>query len=333
MAYILSSFRQERDNLLGQNRVKENEDVISSFLFDYKSCRIELVNVNSGGFIMLFSKIIKKKFDAVLGRYEGDPAITYPKIEDFPNLNRQYYPIQGDRQVQLEGYFYFKEAFNPDQFIIFDHGISAGHEAYLNEINMLAENGYTVYSYDHTGCVHTKGSGILGFAQGINDLDHVVSALLKDSTLQIQKVRLMGHSWGAYASMNVAALHPEVTHIVSLAGFLSARALNEQYIPKPFLKYSDEVMDRERQHNPKYADMNALDSLKKSDCALFYIQSKEDQKVKFELGYEPLYNAFHDRKNTQFVAVENHGHDPQRLPNEEFKQDLTTWKLILQFLE
>ena len=124
-----------------------------------------------------------------------------------------------------------------------------------------------------------------------------------------------------------------MTHVVSLAGFLSARALNEQYIPKAFLKYSDEVMDRERQHYPNYEDMNALDSLKKYDCALFYIQSKEDQKVKFELGYEPLYNAFHDRKNTQFVAVENHGHDPQRLPNEEFKQDLNTWKLILQFLE
>ena len=282
---------------------------------------------------MLFSKIIKKKFDAVLGRYEGDPNIVYPTMTDFPNLKREFHPIQADNQVELQGYFYYKDTFNPQNLIVFDHGISAGHEAYLNEINMLAQHDYTIYSYDHTGCVLTGGSGILGFAQGINDLDHVITDLLSDAKLNISSLKLMGHSWGAYASMNVAALHPEVSHVVSLAGFLSARSLIEQYIPKPFLKYSEEVMERERQHNPKYADMNALQSLQKTNCALFYIQSKEDEKVKFELGYKPLFAAFQNRKNTQFVAVENHAHDPQRMPNQDFKQDEQTWNLIFNFLE
>ena len=100
--------------------------------------------------------------------------------------------------------------------------------------------------------------------------------------------------------------------LFSLAGFLSARSLIEQYIPKPFLKYSEEVMERERQHNPKYADMDARESLKKSHAKLLHLQSKDDLKVKFELGTEPLKDALKECLNCEFVVLDNRGHDPQR---------------------
>ena len=261
---------------------------------------------------MLFSKIIKKKFDAVLGRYEGDPAFHYDSPSDFPALRVEPYDIMGDRNVMLKGAFYYLEALQPEKLIVFDHGIGAGHLAYLKEIDCLARNGYTVYAYDHTGCVSTGGTGILGFAQGINDLDHVLSALQKDPRFSEVPKKLMGHSWGGYACMNVSALHPEVTHVVSLAGFLSARSLVEQYIPKAFLKYSEEVMMRERQHNPQYADMDARESLLKSKTRLMHLQSRDDIKVKFTLCCEPLSAALAGRPHTEFVVVERKNHDPQR---------------------
>ena len=261
---------------------------------------------------MLFSKIIKKKFDAVLGRYDGDPAYRYNTLSDFPDLSSQPFDILGDRGVQLKGAFYFVDRLQPEKLIVFDHGIGAGHLAYLNEIACLARSGYTVYSYDHTGCVSTGGTGILGFAQGVNDLDHVLTALRKDPRFSAVPRKLMGHSWGGYACMNVSALHPEVTHVVSLAGFLSARSLVEQYIPKAFLKYSDEVMDRERQHNPSYADMDARESLLKSRTRLLHLQSRDDSKVKFELCCEPLRAALAGRPHTEFIVVDRKNHDPQR---------------------
>ena len=261
---------------------------------------------------MLFSKIIKKKFDEVLGRYDGEPAQYYFSPKDFPNIKSEPFDIEGDHHVMLKGFFYYYDKMNPDRMIIFDHGIGAGHFAYLKEIEYLVRHGYTVYSYDHTGCVSTGGSGILGFAQGVNDLDHVLTALKKDPRFIGKKWKLMGHSWGAYSAMNVSALHPEVTHVVSLAGFLSARSLVEQYIPKMFLKYSDEVMDRERQHNPKYTDMDARDSLKKSRAKLLHLQSHDDKKVLFELGYEPLSKALSGRADTTFIALDHRNHDPQR---------------------
>ena len=261
---------------------------------------------------MLFSKIIKKKFDAVLGRYDGDPALHYESLSDFPELKSQPFDMEGDRNVVLKGAFYYLDTLQPEKLIVFDHGIGAGHLAYLKEIDYLARNGYTVYSYDHTGCVSTGGTGILGFAQGINDLDHVLTALQKDSRFASVPRKLMGHSWGGYACMNAAALHPEVTHVVSLAGFLSARSLVEQYIPKAFLKYSGEVMDRERQINPDYADMDARESLLKSQTRLMHLQSRDDTKVKFELCCEPLSAALAGRPHTEFVAVDRKNHDPQR---------------------
>ena len=261
---------------------------------------------------MLFSKIIEKKFAAVLGRYDGDPALHYDAVADFPGLQSTAFSVPGDRGVTLQGAFYYYGTFEPDHLIVFDHGIGAGHLAYLREIEYLAKQGYTVYSYDHTGCVSTGGTGILGFAQGINDLDHVLTALQQDERFSKVPRKVIGHSWGGYACMNAAALHPEVTHVVSLAGFLSARALSEQYIPKPFLKYSEEVMERERQHNPAYADMDARNSMKKSGARLMHLQSRDDTMVKFDLCCEPLSKALSGRPHTEFVVLENRNHDPQR---------------------
>ena len=259
---------------------------------------------------MLFSGIIKKKFDAVLGRYDGDPAQYYFKPEDFPELKNESYDISGDRNVTLKGFFYYYGELKPANLIIFDHGIGAGHHAYLREIDYLARSGFTVFSYDHTGCVSTGGPGIQGFAQGINDLDHIIRGLKQDPRFHDMKFKLIGHSWGGYSAMNVAALHPEVTHVVSLAGFLSAKALVEQYIPKMFLKYSGEVMERERQINPKYTDMDARDSMMKSKAALLHLQSRDDTMVKFELCYVPLSEALKDRADTTLVALDNKDHDP-----------------------
>ena len=276
---------------------------------------------------MLFSKIIEKKFAEVLGRYDGDPSIKYNHINDFENLKSETFDVKGDHNIMLKGKFYYYDEFKADKLIVFDHGIGAGHEAYLNEIEYLAKSGFSVYAYDHTGCALTMGEGILGFAQGINDLDHVLTTLKNDDRFKGLPLKIMGHSWGAYSCMNVCALHEEVSHVVSLAGFLSAKSLSEQYIPKAFLKYSKEVMDRERLHNPKYADMDAIDSLLKSKAKLLHLQSRDDVKVKFDLSCEIMMDKLKERPNTEFIVLDGHNHDPQRtkaakIANEEMLNEL-----------
>ena len=259
---------------------------------------------------MLLSRIIQKKFEAVWGRYDGNPACYYFSPKDFPDIRQETMHVQGDHGVTLKGSFYFYGSLRPDRLVVFDHGIGAGHLAYFREIELLAKNGYTVYSYDHTGCVETGGSGIGGFAQGVSDLDHVLGALMRDARFAGQSVRLVGHSWGGYSAMNAAGLHPEVTHVVSLAGFLSARSLIEQYLPKIVFRYLPEIMDTERDRNPAYADLDARESLKKSGAKFLYIQSPDDAMVRYDMAWQPLAEALSGRPDTEFITVEHRGHTP-----------------------
>ena len=260
---------------------------------------------------MLLSKVIKKKFDAVLGRYEEDPAQYYYTSNDFPDIKSEPFNVRGSHGI-LKGYFYFYKNISPDNLIIFDHGIGSGHRAYFKEIEYLAKNGYTVYSYDHTGCADSDGDGILGFAQGIDDLYIVLDTILKEDRFSNSRIKLIGHSWGGYNVMNVAQFYPAVTHVVSLAGFLSARSLIEQYLPNFVMRYSKEVMDRERHINPDYADLDARNSMKKSNAALLHLQSTDDIKVKFDLCYPLLYDALKGRPKTKFITVDHRGHEPNR---------------------
>lgn len=260
---------------------------------------------------MFFSKIIEKKFDAVLGRYELNPTQIYFASKEDLGVKKEEYNVKGNHG-DLKGFFYYEKELDPKKLIIFDHGIGAGHLAYFKEIETLVKKGYTVYSYDHTGCANSDGEGILGFAQAVNDLDHVISAIHLDNRFWDTDIKLMGHSWGGYSVMNVVAFHPEVTHVVSLAGFLSARALIEQYLPKFVLHYSDEVMDREREHNPMYADLDARESMKKSEAKLFFLQSKDDTLVKFDRCFTLLKAALGNRENTILGSYNHKWHHPQR---------------------
>ena len=261
---------------------------------------------------MLFSRIIEKQFAKVLGRYDGDPALSYGAPEEYPGLIADPFDVTTDEGTVLRGFFYYYGEMNPDKLVVFDHGIGAGHRAYMREIAYLATHNYTVYAYDHTGCVLSDGTGIHGFAQGIADLDCVLTVLQMDSRFVNVPRKIIGHSWGGYSCMNAAVLHPEVTHVVSLAGFVSARLLCEQYVPAPFRTYVDEVMNRERQHNPQYADMDARESLRKASARALYIQSKDDSMVKFDLAYELLAQALDEGDGVEFIQTTDRNHNPQR---------------------
>ena len=77
-----------------------------------------------------------------------------------------------------------------------------------------------------------------------------------------------------------------------------------------FHRYCPEVMDRERQHNPRYADLDARESMKKTRAKLLHFQSKDDRMVRYELSMVPLSQALAQRENTRFVTMEHHGHEP-----------------------
>ena len=261
---------------------------------------------------MLLKNYEKKRFDKVLRvRYDRLAVCYYFSCTDCAKIKSENYDIQGDKGVNLRGYFYYYDKMDKSRIVIFEHGIAAGHNAYFKEIMKLARHGYTVYAYDHTGCGESGGDNIVGFSQSLNDLDHVVSALKSDPQFKDTTYSVVGHSWGGFSTLNISAIHPDITHLVVLAGFLSPKVVIKQNLKGIHAMYRDYIFSIEKELNPRYCEFDARESLMKSSSKLLAIYSDDDKLVKYRENFIPLKKALKDRENTTLITVHNKNHNPQ----------------------
>ena len=102
---------------------------------------------------MLGAYIEKQYKKRVFSRYDGNPAVKYFTYSDFPPMKKEEQFFTNKRGTSLAGAFYFNDSKSTESGVVFEHGMGAGHEAYMREIATLTQHGYTVFSYDHEGCV------------------------------------------------------------------------------------------------------------------------------------------------------------------------------------
>ena len=173
---------------------------------------------------MLFEKQILKIYRKNLFvRNDNPDGIFYFSPEDFEGLQAHPYSFRARAGHELKGFFYHYPHPIPGKVLVFDHGMGNGHRAYMREIETLAKAGFLVFSYDHTGCMTSGGESCNGFAQSLSDLDACMEALKGEKVLEGYSFSVIGHSWGGFSTMNIAALHPDITHVVSMSGFISVK--------------------------------------------------------------------------------------------------------------
>ena len=129
-------------------------------------------------------------------------------------------------------------------------------------------------------------------------------------TLKDRSFSVMGHSWGGFSTMNIGALHPESTHVVSMSGFVSVEKILEQTFAgllKPFRKA---VLKVEQQVNPDYVNFNAAESLKKTPAKVLLIYSTDDSVVKKEIHCDTLMAELSGEGNVRFHLVHGKDHNP-----------------------
>jgi len=243
-------------------------------------------------------------------RNDNAGGIFYFSEKDFPGLQAHPYSFFSSMGHTLKGYFYCYANPIPNRLVVFDHGMGNGHRAYFREIERLAKAGYLVYSYDHTGCMESGGESINGFAQSLHDLDDCMKALKAEKALAGRSFSVMGHSWGGFSTMNIAALHEEITHVVSMSGFVSVKRIMDQTFPG-LLKGAVKSMYRlEQRTNPGYADFDAVESLRKTKAKVLLIASSDDKTVKKEHHFEVLQQSLSGKENIRFLVTEQKGHNP-----------------------
>ncbi len=316
---------------------------------------------------MIFHKKIENIYQKQLfSRFDDKGYIKYFNHKDFEGLNCHGYEIESSLGHLLKGYFYSYNNYNPNRLIIFEHGMGGGHLSYMKEIELLCRNGYLVFTYDHTGCMTSGGEGTRGLTQFLHDLDDVLTKLKEDKNINTSDISIMGHSCGAYATMNILNLHQDIKKIVALCGFISVAQMINQNFPGILKGYRHHIYKLEEHNNPKYIKYDALNALKNTKSQALLIYSDNDILVKKNDHYDILYQELKDYQNIEFLLTHNKGHNPNytndavenlnalatklkkanpqtQEEKEDFKnsldweqmtkQDEVVWEKILSFLE
>lgn len=260
---------------------------------------------------MIFEKSIKNIYSKqFLIRCDDGGSVFYFSSDDFEGLHKEPYSFRAAAGHLLQGYFYYYDDPISDRLIVFDHGFGGGHRSYMKEIEMLCRHGFLVFAYDHTGCMESEGKNTNGLAQSLCDLNDCLAALKADGKCSGRTLSVMGHSWGGFSCLNIAALHPDITHIVVISGFVSVELMVGQFFNGILKGYRRCILDIEKSNNPEFASRSALDALSKTDAKTLLIYSSDDKMVKKSVHFDALKEVFDSKENISFLLVDGKGHNP-----------------------
>lgn len=255
---------------------------------------------------MIWNKIETAYIDSVYARVDETKAIFYFSNEDFPGLEKHPLAIHSSKGHRLQGYFYHYPNPKPNRIVVFEHGMGSGHRGYMKEIEILARHGYLVFAYDHTGCMESGGEDTGGFSQSLVDLNDVLTALKKQKEYKDYDFSVVGHSWGGYSALNISKLHPDISHIVAISGYISVEAILRQVLGIFYRK----IYRKERAKFSEYVRFHAVRTLARTKSKVLVIQSSDDKKVHSDKHFDVMRKALAGYENITFWQVSGKGHFP-----------------------
>lgn len=259
---------------------------------------------------MIFEKQIVNMYKGMMHtRCDDVETVFYFSPEDFPGLQAEPHSFKASAGHTLQGYFYQYENPVSDRLIVFDHGFGGGHRAYMTEIEKLCAHGFRVFAYDHTGCMASGGETPNGLAQSLCDLNDCISMLKAEGYFENTDVSVMGHSWGAFSTLNITALHPDISRIVAMCGFVCVEDMIGTFFTGILGGYRKAVMALERGANPKFVEYNAVKTLSASKTKALLIYSENDMMCRRN-HYDTLKAGLDGKENVKFLFVTNKGHNP-----------------------
>lgn len=259
---------------------------------------------------MIFEKQVVNMYKGMMHtRCDDTETVFYFSPEDFPGLQAEPHSFKASAGHTLQGYFYQYENPVSGRLIVFDHGFGGGHRAYMTEIEKLCAHGYRVFAYDHTGCMASGGTTPNGLSQSLCDLNDCISMLKAEGYFENTDVSVMGHSWGAFSTLNITALHPEISRIVAMCGFVCVEDMIGTFFKGILKGYRKAVMALERGANPKFVEYNAVKTLSESKTKALLIYSENDMMCRRN-HYDTLKAGLDGKENVKFLFVTNKGHNP-----------------------
>ncbi len=260
---------------------------------------------------MIFEKQIVNGYRAMAyTRCDDNGTAFYFTAKDFTGLNCESYNFNSSKGHKLSGYLYSYENPIEKRIVVFDHGFGGGHTSYMKEIEILCRHGYLVFAYDHTGCMESGGETPNGMSQSLCDLNDCLLTLKGDSRFAGYDFSVMGHSWGGFSTLNISALHPEISHVVVLSGFVSVNLLVNAFFGGILKPYRRVIMELEESTNPEFVKYSAVETLANTKAKVLLIYSDNDMLCSAKVHYNTLKNALDGKENIKFILEHGKGHNP-----------------------
>lgn len=245
--------------------------------------------------------IVKLYKDNFIQRFDVDGAVPYYSASDFKGLNFEENIFNNSLGIEIHYYFYSYENYKKDKLIIFCPGIGPGHTAYLAEIELLCKAGYRVLTLDYTGCGASKGETLLSVNEPTRDVIELINLLHIN-----EEIILVGHSLGAYTSLNVINLLPKINKAVIISGFVNVSDELMGFVKLRFL--ANIVKREEKKYDPEYGNINNWKYLKNTEDKILFIHSTDDKMVNFKYNTKKVMKL--NNPNFSFKIVEGKKHNP-----------------------
>ena len=259
---------------------------------------------------MIFEKQVVNEYKKMMfSRCDDVESVKYFSAEDFDGLRVEEYSFKASAGHTLQGYFYEYDNALSNRIIVFDHGFGGGHLAYMKEIELLCRRGFRVFSYDHTGCMKSGGESPNGLAQSLCDLNDCITMLRSDKRFSECDISVMGHSWGGFSTLNITALHPDISHIVVISGFVSVEKMVNTFFDGAMKCYRKAILALEKSVNPYFVEFDAIETLKNTTARALLIYSDNDPLCKRE-HYDMLNDGLKGNDNVSLMLVAGKGHNP-----------------------
>lgn len=256
----------------------------------------------------MIKKFILKKYQEVIKRYDYEIGIKYFNVNDFDGLQVEKFNFMSE-EVKLSGYLYNYNQYDPKKLVIFCHGIGPGHLAYMQEINLIASQGYLVLAFDVTGTGTSDGKNIHSMSQSLVDLDNLLRYISTVKKLKNLELTIIGHSWGGYAAGNITNYHKNIKNVIVISGFVSIKQFLKQNLKGIGALFRKPIYEFEKEMNPNYVASSSLDAIKNSETNYLIIHSKDDPMVKINYSAKYIYKKLKNSK-VSYLFVDHKKHNP-----------------------
>lgn len=237
-------------------------------------------------------------------RYDYESYLKYFSSKDFDGLKAEKISFKSIHGDILKGNIYYYDGYDKDKLIVFVHGIGPGHLSYMREIEYLCKNNFRVLAYDMTGTGMSDGDTIYGLSEALADLDYALDYVWSSEELKNLEISVIGHSLGAYASLNIAYYKPNIKNIVAISGFESLSTLANSFGVK-----NDELLNYEKSVNPGYAISLGIEAIDAYKGNMLIIHSNDDNMVNPIVGINYI-KELTANKNVKYLLVDSKGHNP-----------------------